>query len=152
MKSVHDGTSKTLIICETKEPAVSSWYDGTVCWTVGANPSASSQPTRSRSAIAMDGRTNRNGYWVFSQGTKNAGGLNYGPGASGKPLFAPQGTTPAQTQPVSWGPSSDHSGDVVMHSACDASVHAIFADIDPALYLELITRAGGEPVVTPDVN
>ncbi len=25
----------TLMVCETKEPAVNSWYDGTVCWTSG---------------------------------------------------------------------------------------------------------------------
>jgi type II secretory pathway pseudopilin PulG len=136
MKAVLDGTSRTLIVCETKEPAVNSWYDGTVCWTVGANPNASSPPT-----------VNASGYWSFPPGTTNAGGLDYGPGADGTPLFAPHGTTPAQTQPVSWGPSSDHSGSVVLHLACDAAVHALTADIDPALYLQLITRAGREPVV-----
>ena len=29
MKSCLDGTSKTIILAETKEPAVNSWYDGT---------------------------------------------------------------------------------------------------------------------------
>ncbi|HEY1784439.1 MAG TPA: DUF1559 domain-containing protein [Pirellulales bacterium] len=139
MKSVVDGTSKTLILCETNEPAVSSWYDGTVCWTVGANPSASKQPA-----------VNGNGWWSFPEGTTDACGLNFGPGAGGQPLFAPGGTTPAQLQPVSWGPSSYHIGGVVMHLACDGSSHAITSDIDPTLYLQLITRAGREPVVVCD--
>ncbi len=149
MNSVLDGTSKTLIVCETKEPAVNSWYDGTVCWTVGANPSASSQPTPVTAPCGDPAPR----FWVFPRGTANAGSLNYGPGANGKPLFAPKGTTPAQTQPVSWGPSSDHSGGVVIHLACDASVHAIAPDIDPDLYLQLITRAGCEPtVLSPDTG
>ncbi|HEY1784440.1 MAG TPA: DUF1559 domain-containing protein, partial [Pirellulales bacterium] len=134
MKSILDGTSNTLIVCETKEPAVNSWYDGTVCWTVGANPNASSPPVR-----------NSSGYWSFPAGTTNAGSLNYGPDKN--TLFAPNGTTPAQTQPVSWGPSSDHT--VVVHLAADASVHAINPDIDPTLYIQLISRADREPATIP---
>jgi Tfp pilus assembly protein PilE len=138
MKAVLDGTSKTVIACETKEPAVNSWYDGTVCWTVGANPSASNLPTEDKT-----------GYITFSPDTTNAVGLNYGPGGNGLPLFARNGTTPAQTQPVSWGPSSDHIG-VVMHLFCDGSVHVLTPEIDPTLYLQLITRAGREPVIIAD--
>jgi Tfp pilus assembly protein PilE len=140
MKAVLDGTSRTLIVCETKEPTVNSWYDGTVGWTVGTNPSASSQPI-------VDNLTNS---WVFPPDTNHACGLNFGPGSDGQPLFAPHGTTAAQREPVSWGPSGDHSGGVVMHLACDASVHAITSDIDPPLYLRLITRAGREPVAICD--
>ncbi len=150
--TITDGRSKTLIVCETKEPAVNSWYDGTVCWTVGANPSASHQPTRSTAALGLNGIANESGRWVFPQGTTGAGGLNYGPGASKLTLFAPSGTTPAQTQPVSWGPSSDHPGGVVMHLACDGSVHALTEDIDPELYLSLITRAGGESTLIPGAD
>jgi hypothetical protein len=150
MKSVLDGTSKTVIVCETKEPTVNSWYDGTVCWTVGANPSASNPPTRNTWVLTANDQTNSGGRLIFPLGTTNPCGLNYGPRADGTRGFAPQGTTPAQTYPVSWGPSSDHSGNVVMHLACDASVHALTSDIDPALYLDLITRAGREPVCLCD--
>ena len=152
MKSVLDGAAKTLVVCETKEPAVNSWYDGTVCWTVGTNPNASSQPTWTRTAVAVNGGGSRNGNWVFPQGTKDARSLNYGPGKNRKHLFTPSGTTPAQTQPVSWGPSSDHAGGVVMHLACDGSVHALTEDIDPELYLSLITRAGGESTAIPGAD
>ena len=37
-----------------------------------------------------------------------------------------------------------------MHLAGDASVHAIAPDIDPTLYMHLITRAGREPDALPD--
>ncbi|HEY1784438.1 MAG TPA: DUF1559 domain-containing protein, partial [Pirellulales bacterium] len=79
MKSILDGTSRTLIVCETKEPAVNSWYDGTVCWTVGANPNASHPPTRDPSALRSTGDKNHAGRWIVPQGTTNASSLNYGP-------------------------------------------------------------------------
>jgi hypothetical protein len=138
LEEITDGSSKTFMLCETKEPAINSWYDGTVCWTVGANPSASRAPVR-----------NGNGYWTVPPGTTGESSLNFGPVKNKSVLFAPNGTTPAQTQPVSWGPSSDHTGGVVLHLAADASVHVITQDIDPTLYLQLITRAGHEPVTLP---
>ena len=149
LSDISDGAATTFMVCETKEPAVNSWYDGTVCWTVGANPSASQQPTRSKTAVGLDGKTNLAGEWVFPQGTTNPCGLNYGPGTKSRALFAHNGTTPAQTQPVSWGPSSDHLGGVVMHLTADGAAHAISPGIDPQLYLRLITRAGTATVQLP---
>jgi hypothetical protein len=140
MKSILDGTSRTIIICETNEAAINSWYDGTVAWTVGTNPNASHQPVHPNNQINFNGT----GRWVFPSGTKNPLGLDYG--GPGERAFAPRGKTPAQTQAVAWGPSSVHPGKVVMHLACDGSVHAITTDIDPDVYLELITRAAREPV------
>ncbi len=152
LRDIRDGSSRTLMLCETKETAVNSWYDGTVCWTVGANPSASQQPTRSKAAVGLDGQVNASGEWVFPQGTRDACGVNFGPATRPGALFAPRGTTPAQTQPVCWGPSSDHTAGVVMHLAADASVHSVTPDIDPTLYLRLITRAGAEVARIPDVD
>src|SRR5262249_9801721 len=34
IKNIVDGTSKTIIVAETKEPNLSSWYDGTTSWQV----------------------------------------------------------------------------------------------------------------------
>ena len=50
----------------------------------------------------------------------------------------------ATPQVISWGPSSNHSGGVVVHGGVDGSVHNITPDIDPTLYMRLITIAGGE--------
>jgi prepilin-type N-terminal cleavage/methylation domain-containing protein len=147
MKSVLDGTSKTLIVAETKEQAVNSWYDGTVAWTVAYNPN-SSPPNKSVTVPTT-------GFWQASSGGTTA--LNVGPRPA-TPTIAyvisgsPPGGYPAFTGAWQWGPSSDHSGGVVIHLACDASVHGITEDIDPSLYMQLVTRAGGEPVTLPDVQ
>ena len=63
-------------------------------------------------------------------------------------MYAPSCYTTAgfsdQSGSIAWGPSSDHAGGVVMHLAADGSVHAITTDIDPTLYVRLVTRAGGD--------
>ena len=146
MKSVLDGTSKTLIVCETKEQCINSWYDGTVAWTVAYNPN-SSIPSKGMVAPVT-------GFWIAPVGGTSA--LNVGPRpATPGTVYLTSSTVspglPTFTGPWQWGPSSDHSGGVVIHLACDASVHSITEDIDPSLYMQLVTRAGGEPVVIPDV-
>jgi hypothetical protein len=45
---------------------------------------------------------------------------------------------------ISWGPSSNHSGGVVVHAFVDGSA-IVVTDCDPTVYVEMITRAGGEP-------
>ena len=59
------------------------------------------------------------------------------------PALAGYGATP---QVISWGPSSNHPGGVVNHLAADGAIHAITDDIDPTLYMHLVTRAGREPI------
>ena len=49
-----------------------------------------------------------------------------------------------------WGPSSDHSGGVVLHAWGDAHVTAIPDTTDATLYIQLVTRAGREPVGDPN--
>ncbi len=145
MKSVLDGTSKTLIVCETKEQCINSWYDGTVAWTTAYNPNASVQPSKSTTAPTT-------GFW---QAVGGQSALNVGPRAATPGtvyLGGAQAGTGAFTGVLQWGPSSDHSGGVIMHLACDASVHSVTEDTDCSLYMQLVTRAGGEPVVIPDVN
>ena len=44
-----------------------------------------------------------------------------------------------------WGPSSAHSGDVVMSGYVDGHVKALNSGIDAATYFRLTTRGGGEP-------
>ncbi len=140
MKSDLDGTSKTLIVAETKEPAYNCWYDGGASFTTGLPTSAS--------VTFVNGLINANG---------SASALNYGPlpvPASGtsvyyaSTMYSGFGTSGM----IAWGPSSDHSGGVVIHLAMDGSVHSITTDCDPTLYIQLITRAGREPVTMPDVN
>jgi hypothetical protein len=44
-----------------------------------------------------------------------------------------------------WGPSSEHSGQVVVHLYCDGHVGTIAQDINKNAYLRIITRSGAEP-------
>ncbi len=50
----------------------------------------------------------------------------------------------------SYGPSSVHSGGVVQHLAVDGSVHSVTTDVDPSVYMHIISRAGREPDALPD--
>ncbi len=42
MGACTDGTSRTMMLCETIEPAMNCWYDGTTAWTTGINPNTMS--------------------------------------------------------------------------------------------------------------
>jgi hypothetical protein len=44
------------------------------------------------------------------------------------------------------GPSSDHSGGIVLHVFGDGHVGQITTDIDSTLYMSAFSRAGSEPV------
>ena len=143
MKACTDGTSKTLMICETIEPAVNSWYDGTVAWTTGINPGTiSSYPPVTTVSPQSFWTVPTGGSTALMVGPAPIATVSYGSGIAMVPW-----TT---TYPVSWGPSSNHSGGVVVHGAIDGSVHNITTDVDPTVYMHIITRAGREPDALPD--
>ena len=64
MKACSDGTSKTLMICETLEPAVNCWYDGTTAWTTAINPSTVTSATAHQDRHAA---INPRGFWVVTR-------------------------------------------------------------------------------------
>jgi prepilin-type N-terminal cleavage/methylation domain-containing protein len=148
IKACTDGTSKTLMLCETLEPAINSWYDGTTAWTTAISPVTvnTSTPTPSRSTALTN---NKQGYWIA--GTSVVTALNVGPAPTPSVAYAPVAIT-GGGQIISWGPSSGHSGGVVIHAAVDGSIHSINSDIDPSVYMHVITRAGGEPDAFPDTS
>lgn len=139
ISAITDGTSKTMIVAETKECGYASWYDGTLNWVVTNNPNAAKAP-------GSDDNPNLPP-WTNAQIGINVG---YDPAvASSRPWLKgsmvgnkPQGN-------VNWGPSSDHPGGKVMHVFADDHVMAITDRCDAKTYLNLTTRAGNEHV---DVN
>jgi hypothetical protein len=152
MKACTDGTSKTLMICETIEPAMNSWYDGTVAWTTGISPatvSVGSNPVNTYNATS-----NPQSYWIATTTTTLQTALMVGPAPTasasymGGVAYGPIWAT--TTYPISWGPSSNHSGGVVVHGAVDGSVHNITPDCDPTVYMHIITINGREPDALPD--
>ncbi len=141
-----DGTSKTLMVCETIEPAMNCWYDGTTAWTTGINPNTVDMFPPDD---AVDPKTNPKGFWKVPPGGKTA--LNVGPSPDTEIAYSPALESYCDVpQVISWGPSSNHVNGVVVHLAVDGSVHVIAPDIDPTVYMHLITIAGGEPDAIPD--
>jgi prepilin-type N-terminal cleavage/methylation domain-containing protein len=136
IRELTDGTSKTIIIAETKQEKFSSWYSGQSAWVIGFLPDAA--PTI---AIQADGFMGipRDG------GDNNRTALNFG-----RNLIIDQtNTDPWYSVDMSggerdWGPSSDHAGGVVVHSFADGHTQAISDSVDATLYFRQITRAGGE--------
>jgi hypothetical protein len=145
VKACIDGTSKTLMLCETIEPAMNCWYDGTTAWTTGINPNSLADYPPSKVVSA----TNLKGFWTVPTGGSTA--LNVGPSPKTETAYSPALAGYCATpQVISWGPSSNHPGGLVVHAAVDGSVHMISADIDPTVYMHLITIAGGEADTPPD--
>jgi prepilin-type N-terminal cleavage/methylation domain-containing protein len=135
-----DGVSKTVIVTESKEELYSSWYDGTCTWVV---------PIRYGVAITKS----RDGFLgpdpsVQEQG-QDVHTLNYGPGpASNQPYMRKARPWPG-SENRNWGPSSEHSGGVVIHAFADARTVPIPEGTDEIIYFRLITINGGEPAELP---
>ena len=81
-KAITDGTARTLMVCETIEPAMSSWYDGTTAWTTALNPNSVATFPPSKADPAPDGTSNPNRFWFVPAGGTTA--LNVGPGKDKK--------------------------------------------------------------------
>ncbi len=142
IRDVTDGTSKTLLLCESKHELFSSWYSGQSAWTMGFKPD--SPPDL---YLAGDGYQG-----IVQDGNpRNATALNFG-----RSHLTPSGHVGVANQewfsesfeggPRDWGPSSDHAGGIVIHSFADGHTARISESIDPTIYYRLITRAGGEVV------
>jgi prepilin-type N-terminal cleavage/methylation domain-containing protein len=169
IRSIIDGTSKTILLAESKEQKISSWYDGCGAWqvavpagfltlTTATNQTASTgQPSQPfRTTIVPAGSTITTYFWGFATPSTAVTGLNYGPKTDPNknflsdlptPIIAPAGGN--GYQPWAWGPSSDHSGGVILHAWCDAHVSGITDDVDPTVYIQLVTKAGREPAADP---
>jgi prepilin-type N-terminal cleavage/methylation domain-containing protein len=141
IRELVDGTSKTVIICETKAEKFSSWYSGQSAWVIGFHPDT--PPTIQMQADGFNG--------IVADGTiQNMTALN-----SGRPIVVQPGTPQENDLWYSaqmtggerdWGPSSDHGGGVVVHAYADGHTQALTDATDATLYFRLITRAGGETI------
>jgi len=136
VREIKDGTAKTLAMCETREPAYGAWYDGQTAWVVGLDSTSFVEPNPTTGFLEAEnhllnvGRTNKPSSVAYS----DLGLL----GAKGWPGAAPR----------DWGPSSQHPGDVVMHTFVDGHTQAISIEIDATLYGQIITRDGSEPMTS----
>jgi hypothetical protein len=151
--STGDGTSKTFLCAETAETGYSSWYDGTLCWVVAADPQTSSSTPQG---------TSQNGNWGAGSGppwiaaptislqsgyNSNLGSTPGSGGTSANHQYLPSSNcSNSPTKGLNWGPSSSHAGNIVMHLFADAHAQGISDGCDPATYLNLTTRNGNEAI------
>ena len=161
-KAITDGMSKTIMVAESREPSFSSWYDGSVNYGVAIPPTNSNvqatqyQPQKQTQigGPGNSGTTINPNWWIVLAGGVSA--VNYGPNPGASTGTTPSyyvgsSSTPNINSGGNWsfGPSSQHTGGVVIHLYADGGVRNIIEDIDPTLYLQLVTRAGTEPAVPP---
>jgi prepilin-type N-terminal cleavage/methylation domain-containing protein len=138
MAAIRDGTSKTICFVESKENGNSSWMDGSCTYVTGVSGDSSALPTLA------------NGIWTNVAGANCA--LQYGPSASATTRVGQANTMFAARFSLgnsAWGPSSEHSGGLTMHTYVDGSVKTLPPDIDPTTYYALISRDSGENVSEP---
>ncbi|MGC4006224.1 MAG: DUF1559 domain-containing protein [Pirellulales bacterium] len=148
MSRMSDGTSKTVVLAESKEGVVVSgvttnttyfnWYTPNSTWVAGFPPAVAtvSTPIFNSSTGAWTGLTN------------DVTGLNYGPQTGAT-------TTLYRTTPTArnFGPSSDHMGGIIIHAMGDGSVQEITdTGTEAKAYFASITARGGENVTPPWAN
>ena len=164
----RDGTSNTIMFTESRDENFASWMSGLASYVVAADPGwpgiiKKMNSTGGTTAVAgqvlalrfgADGTTG-NGQLALNvgQNVKRAGGdtaTEAAPGAediSGKKAyFYAKPYAHHATSPRVFGPSSAHSGDIVLHGFGDGHGAAINANVDRNVYLWQVTRNGGEVI------
>jgi len=137
---ISDGTSKTVMVVESKERGYAGWIDGASSWVVATNLSGTTVQYQ-------------NGKWnsaastpvVTASGTTGGVGINFTADSTNKFLPAASWTA-YPTSGMAFGPSSDHSGGIVMHTYADGHVGQLTSDVDPTVYVSLYSRSSSEPV------
>ena len=126
VRDVTDGTSNTLMVCETREEKYAAWFDGTTAAVVALAEQTSPKFEHDQPKPGV------------------ATSLNYGDAKAVPPkAYLPAASHSGKDDWVH-GPSSRHPG-VANHVMTDGSVHAMANSIDAGVYKALVTRAGGEP-------
>jgi prepilin-type N-terminal cleavage/methylation domain-containing protein len=141
---LSDGTSKTVLAVETRERGYGGWIDGASSWVTASNLSGS----------GASGPQYANGRWT-SNGTTavvpaisgTAGvGLNFPATNVATGKFLTNTAWSLYGDGMGHGPSSDHSGGIVLHVFGDGHVGQITTDVDSTLYMSVFSRASSEPV------
>jgi hypothetical protein len=86
--------------------------------------------------------------WAYIDSTTPTNGSAVDGTPSAKPVYiSASASTGSPGTFWSFGPSSYHSGGVVLHLYGDGSVKNVTDDADSTIYVQLISRAGSEPAI-----
>lgn len=145
MARMADGTSRTAVLCESRELERSNWYTPQEVFVCGFLPGDSTAVKDV--ADQFYPYFHSDGSFVFNPEKGNRTALNYGPTAKD----AKQAYNADEKDPLrrTWGPSGGHTQDITIHGMGDGSVQEVPSDIDPQVYYALITPRGGENVKYP---
>ena len=125
-----DGSSKSIVIAESREEDTNAWVDAAATWVTALQLS-----TGVAGSIA-----DNNGDGVPDYAVDHA--LNFGPD--------PVGSTDQYLSNRQWGPSSEHDA-VIIHTFGDNHTLALTVDLDEGVYAALTTINGGENVNQEDL-
>lgn len=152
---IRDGTANTIMFTESKEDSHTSWISGLASYVVAINPGHSGEKIQKPTNITPSVLT------VPSTATSPLA-LNVGnevkrlggPASASvtedqiyQKTYIHRGTNFSQQARV-FGPSSGHPS-AVQHGFADAHGKTINDDVDPNVYVRLVTRAGNEVVELP---
>ena len=171
----RDGTSNTIMFAESREEDWTSWVSGYASYVVAADPGGPGKIEKLTPSGARTYTAPATGPMVLHWGISPAGGqtaLNIGQnvkraggnttsGGATDALAGPEDMTvkpgkafyyqkPWIHGPTAlgrvFGPSSAHSGDIVLHGFGDGHGKAIGVSVDRQTYLWQVTRNGGEVI------
>ncbi len=161
--AIRDGTSNTIMFTESREERYSSWLSGLSAYVVAADPGGPGSivklaPVAPSTGPAVLMYQDEEGQIALNigDGVKLAGGdsaTDPSPSVVSDPaieayFYAYPYAHASESSPQDsrwYGPSSAHPGSV-QHGFADAHGKSINDDIDRDLYLQLVTRAGGEVI------
>ena len=131
----QDGTSKTVVIGESQEEDVNSWYDAAATW-------ATALPVDEIITINANSDQNGDRIWDTNLHSTGLSAQQYGPDPN-NPTTANFNYNP--DMPRQWGPSSAHSG-IVIYSFGDNHTRSISNEVDAGVLCALVDVAGGQAV------
>jgi prepilin-type N-terminal cleavage/methylation domain-containing protein len=142
-QSLSDGTSKTVIVTESRDEAITSWYSGFASYVVGAWPQGAQPQGISASTPPVAGSPVYWGCPTTGTTTNCDHALNRGDTKGDMTKwYQIQAKNPHNVARI-WGPSSRHPG-VVQHGYADAHAEGVSETVTANVYLSSITRNGRE--------
>lgn len=137
---IADGTSRTIVLCETREQERSNWFNPPQAFVCGFLP----EDTIPINAAKTEYYPYFNPMlWIFNPVTGDRTALNMGPG-SDSARYAYNTVNPADPLARAWGPSTGNSELITVHGMADGSVQEVVNDVEPKAYFAAITLRGGE--------